>query len=154
MNRDRRQQERRGPPRLREPIERRRQRREEDRREGPRVSRRVTLIELGGPPIPSPHRADLSMEGVHWHAARPPGSVTLEVRFTLPDVPEEVRLRAVVVETRRCSRGVAVFAQFLDVPLPLRLALARYLERSAAIGSATSAQWSKYLPSVPGPARS
>jgi hypothetical protein len=78
-----------------------------------------------------PREGDLSLggcafKGTVWE----PGS-QLEVRFLLPSLPDELKVRAEVIVGPAGSQGGLTRVRFLELPVDVELSIARYLDNMA-----------------------
>lgn len=99
-----------------------------------RDSRRIRLelfvrdVALGG--SFEPHAGNLALGGVYFEALHPPAGSRVEVRFLLPGVHEEVRAVGEVLRVSREGARFGAHLRFVEIPLEVELAIARYLQRA------------------------
>lgn len=120
--------ERRRPGLVPEPLERAgRERRAEERRDSPRVPRRLWVkdpLEGGTFQV---FDGELGLGGASWVTRWPPLGEELEVRFRVPAYGPEVQAQARILRTLKLGEDTLVQAEFLQMPLPAELELAREL---------------------------
>jgi hypothetical protein len=74
---------------------------------------------------------DLSLGGCAFKGtALEPGS-TLEVRFRLPNLTDELKVRGEVLTAPEASQGGATRVRFLELPVEVELSIARHLDEMA-----------------------
>jgi len=100
----------------------------EERRDSPRVPMKFLVRRAGSETEFDPREGDLSLGGCAFKgAALEPGS-QLEVRFLLPSLPDELKVRAEVLPIPEASQGGATRVRFLELPVEVELSIARYLD--------------------------
>ena len=122
---------RRSYPRIAEAISRRAERRAEQRRDSPRVPMLFWVRDLDEGGSYQERKGELSLEGATWMARERPHSGTLEVRFRIPRVAQELRVAAKLIRTRAVNGGFTCRVIFPEMSALSQLALARFLDRGA-----------------------
>lgn len=101
-----------------------------------RAFKRVRLL-CEGEELAAEYLTELSLEGVSFRVSRPLASSEVELRFRLPDVIEELKLRAQVTRLREpgeaSGEGLTVHVRFGPLEVRQELALARFLESEARL---------------------
>jgi hypothetical protein len=100
----------------------------DDRRDSGRVPMRLMVrdLELGGSFEERP--GNLALGGAYFTDGHPPVGNRLEVRFLLPGTNEEVRANGEVIRVTREGSQFGTHVRFLDLPVDIELAIARFLE--------------------------
>ena len=125
---------------LGEPLERDGDRRDEERRGTPRLSQRLWIADPVEGGVDKVFDGELGLGGASWITRYPPLSSTVEVRFRVPTTSEEVSAHAKVIAMRPYDGETHVRVMFTDLELKGELALARYLdERTQPFGHAAVA---------------
>jgi hypothetical protein len=108
------------PPVPTEPEERRDSRRVE-------IDLLVRDAALGG--SFEPFHGNVGIGGVYFEALHPPAGGSVDVRFLLPGVTEEVRVTGEVLRVSREGPRFGAHVKFVEIPLEAELAIARFLQQ-------------------------
>lgn len=100
----------------------------EDRRDSPRVPMRLRVRRAGGSEDFETRDGDLSLGGCAWHGAGLEAGARVEVRFSLPMLPDEVEATGEVLQVTHGPQGPAAHVRFVDLPVEAELAIARHLD--------------------------
>ncbi|MBF5044313.1 PilZ domain-containing protein [Aggregicoccus sp. 17bor-14] len=100
----------------------------EDRRDFPRVPMRFLVRSLDRGGDFEPREGDLSVGGFSCVGAALSDVESVEVRFSLPGLPEALQARGQVVRLSEGPQGRTAHVAFVNPPLALELAVARHLE--------------------------
>jgi hypothetical protein len=103
---------------------------DDDRRESPRVPMSFLVREVGNDAGEWEERdGDLSLGGISWSGKTPPLlGRDVDVRFRLPGVPKEQRVRGEIIRLTPNARGLEFSLRFTELETPIELAIARYLD--------------------------
>jgi uncharacterized protein (TIGR02266 family) len=104
----------------------------EDRRDSHRIPARFRVRREGSQEAFEEHLGDLSLGGLGWVVPEPvPEGTRLEVYLRLPSEPEELRLSTQVLRVvpQEEEEGVRLKVRFVDVPVRMELAIARYFQQ-------------------------
>jgi hypothetical protein len=115
-------------------VDERRQRPERvasDRRDSARVERGLR-VRAEGAEVAAPVQGELGLGGASWRQTTPV-SPRYEVSFHLPDLAEDVVAKAEVVRTEPEATATRVRVRFVELPLVVELALARFVESAARL---------------------
>jgi hypothetical protein len=75
-----------------------------------------------------PREGDLSLGGCAFRGAALEPGAQLEMRFLLPSLPDELRVRGEVLVVPEGAQAAATRVRFVDLPVETELAIARYLD--------------------------
>jgi hypothetical protein len=103
----------------------------EERRDSPRVPMKFLVRPAGSEAVFEPREGDLSLGGCAFIGAALEPGAQLEVRFLLPSLPDELKVRAEVLLRPEGVQGGPTRVRFLDLPVEVELAIARYLDDMA-----------------------
>ena len=100
----------------------------EERRDSPRVPMHFQVRLAEGEAVFEPREGDLSLGGCAWRGGPMEAGTHVELRFRLPSLPDELRVRGEVLHVRAGPLGPATHVRFIDVPVETELAIARHLD--------------------------
>lgn len=100
----------------------------EERRESPRVPMQFEVRLVEGDAVFESREGDLSLGGCAWRGGPMEAGTHVELRFWLPSVPHELRVRGEVLHVRTGPQGPATHVRFMEVPVETELAIARHLD--------------------------
>lgn len=100
----------------------------EERRESPRVPMRFLVRRVGSEAAFETREGDLSLGGCAWQGGTIEAGQQVELRFLLPSLPDELNVRGEVLKVREGQQGVATHVRFVELPVSVELAIARYLD--------------------------
>ncbi|NVJ22669.1 MULTISPECIES: PilZ domain-containing protein [Myxococcus] len=100
----------------------------EDRRDSPRIPMRLKVRRAGSSADFEARDGDLSLGGCAWNGPGLEAGAKVEVRFTLPILPDEVEARGEVLHVTDGPQGPAAHVRFEDLPVEAELAIARHLD--------------------------
>ncbi len=100
----------------------------DERRESPRVPMQFQVRPFEGEAVFEPREGDLSLGGCAWRGGTMEAGTHVELRFRLPMMPEELRVRGEVLHVRAGPQGPATHVRFIDLPVETELAIARHLD--------------------------
>ncbi len=105
------------------------QRRMDDRRESGRVPMRFLVRDFAEGGSYQEREGDLALGGIFFSGKYPAQGSQLEVRFRLPGVDKELRLRGEIVRASDRPSGVDFHVRFLELEVGTELAIARYIDQ-------------------------
>ena len=99
-----------------------------DRRDSARIAVPLLVREaaLGG--SFEPFAGNLALGGAYFEAHHPPAGDRFEVRFLLPGSHEETQAQAELLRVTREGERFGAHLRFVDLPLEIELAIARFLQ--------------------------
>lgn len=100
----------------------------EERRESPRVPMAFQVRLAEGEGVFETREGDLSLGGCAWRGGPMEAGTHVELRFRLPSVTDELRVRGEVLHVRVGPQGPATHVRFIDLPVEMELAIARHLD--------------------------
>ena len=100
----------------------------EERRESPRVPMQFQVRPVEGEAVFEAREGDLSLGGCAWRGGTMEAGPHVELRFRLPSLPDELRVRGEVLHVREGPLGLATHVRFMDLPVETELAIARHLD--------------------------
>ncbi|HEX8698592.1 MAG TPA: PilZ domain-containing protein [Myxococcaceae bacterium] len=100
----------------------------EERRESPRVPMQFQVRQAEGEAVFENREGDLSLGGCAWRGGTMDAGTHVELRFRLPSLPDELRVRGEVLHVRTGPQGPATHVRFMDLPVETELAIARHLD--------------------------
>ncbi|MBN1206984.1 MAG: PilZ domain-containing protein [Myxococcaceae bacterium] len=100
----------------------------EERRDSPRVPMKFLVRRAGSEADFEPREGDLSLGGCAFQGAALDPGAQLEMRFLLPSLPDELRVRGEVLAVPQGAQAAATRVRFLELPVETELAIARYLD--------------------------
>lgn len=102
----------------------------EERRDSPRLPMKFLVRRTGTEAEFEPREGDLSLGGCAFRGAALEPGTHLEVRFLLPSLPDELKVRGEVLTTPEAAQG-ATRVRFVELPVEVELSIARYLDDMA-----------------------
>ena len=99
-----------------------------DRRDSARIPVQLMVREVASGGSFEEHAGHLALGGVDFDALHPPVGTRFELRFLLPGAREEVRAVGEVLRVTRDGERFGAHLRFVDVPLEVELATARFLQ--------------------------
>jgi hypothetical protein len=103
----------------------------EERRDSPRVPMNFMVRRAGSDASYEPREGDLSLGGCAFKGTALEPGTGLEVRFRLPNLTDELKVRGEVLTTPEASQGGPTRVRFLDLPVEVELSIARHLDETA-----------------------
>jgi len=100
----------------------------EERRDSPRVPMHFQVRPAEGEAVFETREGDLSLGGCAWRGGAMEAGMHVELRFRLPSLPEELRVRGEVLHVREGPQGLATHVRFMELPVETELAIARHLD--------------------------
>jgi len=100
----------------------------EERRDSPRVPMSFHVRRAGTEAAFEPRDGDLSLGGCAFRGAALEPGTQLEVRFRLPSLTDELKVRGEVLTASEAAQQAATTrVRFLELPVEAELAIARHL---------------------------
>lgn len=103
----------------------------EERRDSPRVPMHFLVRRAGSDASYEPREGDLSLGGCAFKGPSLEAGTALEVRFRLPNLTDELKVRGEVLASPEGSQGAATRVRFLELPVEVELSIARHLDETA-----------------------
>lgn len=99
-----------------------------ERRDSPRVPMNFRVRRAGSDGPFDSHQGDLSLGGCAFRGAVLEPGAHIELRFSLPPLPDELSVKGEVLVGTELGLGAATRVRFLDIPVETELAIARHLD--------------------------
>jgi uncharacterized protein (TIGR02266 family) len=100
----------------------------DERRDSPRVPMHFQVRPAEGEAVFEAREGDLSLGGCAWRGGAMQAGTHVELRFRLPALQDELRVRGEVLHVREGPNGPATHVRFVDLPVETELAIARHLD--------------------------
>lgn len=100
----------------------------EERRDSPRVPMHFQVRASEGEAAFETREGDLSLGGCAFRGGTMEAGTHVELRFRLPSLTDELRVRGEVLHVRAGPMGMATHVRFIDLPVETELAIARHLD--------------------------
>ena len=108
----------------------------EERRDSPRVPMNFLVRRAGSEAVYESREGDLSLGGCAFKGSALEPGTQLEVRFRLPNLTDELKVRGEVLTVPEASQGGSTRVRFMDLPVEVELSIARHLD-DTALGTST-----------------
>jgi len=107
----------------------------EERRDSPRVPMSFLVRRAGSEAVFESREGDLSLGGCAFRSEALEPGTPLEVRFRLPTLTDELKVRGEVLPAPDVAQGGPTRVRFVELPVEVELSIARHLDDMALAAS-------------------